>query len=36
MKDLQSKEGIYKGGGGGGGGGSHYLPSPCFSKSFIK
>ena len=35
MKDLQSKEGIYKGGGGGGGG-SHYLPSPCFSKSFIK
>ena len=34
MKDLQSKEGIYKGGGGGGG--SHYLPSPCFSKSFIK
>lgn len=35
MKDLQSKEGIYKGGGGGGGGGWFALPSlPMLFKKF--
>ena len=35
MKDLQSKEGIYKGGGGGGGGVRTTFPPHAFQKVLL-